>query len=125
MEVMGLGDWVRAFFSRRANPALSHLDEFARTHLGVEGYIEPRTATQPVTLLLVDRDGEHIRGPVREPEDAIAFCERRGLPVYDAAVIGYPRRMRGRSPADDVFDEKFAEIEKQFKESGGPETPDR
>ncbi len=113
---MGLGDWIRGFFSKRANPALSHLAEFARTHQGVEGYVEPRTATQPVTLLLVDRDGEHIRGAVREAEDAVAFCEGLGLPVYDAAVIGYPRRMRGRSRADDAFDEKFAEIEKQFKE---------
>jgi hypothetical protein len=122
---MGLGDWVRGFFSRRANPALSELESFARTHKGVEGYVEPRTATQPVTLLLVDREGDYVRGPVREVEEAVAFCESLGLPVYDPAVIGYPKRMRGRSRADDAIDEKFAEIEKQFRESGGPETPDR
>jgi hypothetical protein len=113
---MGLGDRIRAFFSKRANPSLGHLEAFVRERRGVEGFIEPRTSTQPLTLLLVDRDGDSVRAAVRQVEDATAFCERIGIPVYDAAVIGYPRRMQERGRGADDIDARFAEIEKHIKE---------
>ncbi len=127
---MGLGDSIRRFFSKRASPDLSALEAFARSHKGVEGFIEPRTATNPTTLLLVDREGESVRGAVREPEDAAAFCEGVGIPVYDAGVIGYPKRMRDfdarkRRGSDPSIDEAFADIERRFNEEAGPGTPDR
>ena len=84
---MNLGDRIRAFFSKKGNPGLLELEPFALERKGVEGYIEPRTPTSPTTLLLVDRDGDHLRAPVREPADAVAFCERLAIPVYDAQVI--------------------------------------
>jgi hypothetical protein len=116
------GDRIRAFFSKKGNPALNQLEEWARTHKGVEGYVEPRTATSSSSLLLVDRFGEHLRGPVREPEDAIAFCERLDIPVYDAQVIGYPRRMRDfdrrqKTEAEDSLDETIADLERRLDES--------
>ena len=124
---MGLGDLLRGFFAKKRNPELKHLEDFLATHRGVEGYVEPRTATQPTTLLLVDRDGETVRGAVREAADAFAFCEQRGVPVYDAAVIGYPKRMRARrggDPPDDQLDAQIAELERRLREPGTG-TPDR
>ena len=123
---MGLGDLIRGFFDRKRNPQLRELEAFATSHKGVEGYVEPRTATQPTTLLLVDRDGASIRGAVRDREDAVAFCERHGLPVYDAAVVGYPRRMVGRAggrPASERLDREIADLERRLREQG-PEAPD-
>jgi len=120
---------IRSFFSRRRNPQMSRLDSFVDSHLGIEGYIEPRTATQSTTLLLVDRDGESARAPVREPQDAVAFCERRSISVYDASVLGYPKRMvdyerrRGR-PVRDPLDEQIADLERRLSEPGS-EAPDR
>lgn len=113
------GDRIRGFFSRRGNPALEQLESFAAERKGVEGYVEPRTATNPVTLLLVDRDGDHLRAPVREPQDASSFCERLGIPVYDAQVIGYPRRMKEfekhrRRSAHVALDDEIAELEKRL-----------
>jgi len=117
---VSFGDRIRAFFSKRSNPELQKLTAFALDRKGVEGYIEPRTATSPTTLLLVDRDGDHARAPVREPSDAAAFCDRLGIPVYDAQVIGYPKRMRdferNRHAKGDSIDEKFAELERLFNE---------
>ncbi len=117
---MGFGDKIRGFFSKRNNPALGELELFVAERKGVEGYIEPQTATSPVTLLLVDRDGDHRRAPVREREDAVAFCEKHSLPVYDAQVIGYPKRMkdferrRRTGVAPDNLDEAFADLEKRL-----------
>ncbi|HET7481559.1 MAG TPA: hypothetical protein VFK89_01735 [Actinomycetota bacterium] len=121
---MSLGDRIRAFFSKKNNPGLVELEEFASTHAGIEGYIEPQTSTSPTTLLLVDRHGEHLRAPVRDRDDAVGFCERLGLPVYDAAVIGYPKRMRDfertrRATADESLEADIAELERRLSE--GPE----
>jgi|GEM_PF-1502658 hypothetical protein len=125
----GLGDFFRGFFGRRDDPRLEVLRSFAAERKGVEGFIEPRTATQPTTLLLVDRDGDHARAPVREPADAMRFCEGLGIPVYDAGVIGYPKRMRdfdrNRRAAEDAYvDKQFEELERRFRESGDETTPD-
>ena len=113
------GDRIRGFFSKRSNPALEQLAVFAAERKGVEGYIEPRTATNPASLLLVDRDGDHLRAPVREPEDAAAFCSRLSIPVYDAQVIGYPKRMKEfeknrRRRAEASLDADIAELEKRL-----------
>ena len=120
------GDKIRGFFSKRANPALGELEIFAAERKGVEGYIEPQTATNPTTLLLVDRDGDHLRAPVKAPEDAAAFCSKLSIPVYDAQVIGYPKRMkdfekRRRTVDADALDAEIAELERRLSEEG-PDT---
>ena len=124
---MGIGDSFRNFFSKGKGPDLRHLEEWAAGHRGVEGYIEPQTSTNPTSLLLVDRDGDHARSPVRDRDHGRKFCERRGIPVYDAQVIGYPKRMRdfdqrrGKAPGADL-DKAIADLERRLRESP-PETP--
>ena len=125
---MGLGDRIRAFFAKRGNPALAELEGFVAERKGIEGFIEPQTSTSPTTLLLVDRDGAHLRAPVHEPADAAAFCEKHSIPVYDAQVIGYPRRMKDfekkrRSAASEDLDASIAELEKRLAEHD-PDSPD-
>ena len=71
-----------------------HLTEFVRTRRGVEGFVEPRTAVSDVTILLVAHDGEWTRRRVPSVEWAHEFANRNGVPSYDAAVMGYPDRMR-------------------------------
>ncbi len=125
---MGLGDRIRAFFARKNNPALTELEQFAAERKGLEGFIEPQTPTSPTTLLLVDRYGEHMRAPVREPGDAVTFCERLAIPVYDAKVIGYPKRMkeydkRSKQQAADSLEDDIAELERRLAETD-PNAPD-
>ena len=124
---MSLGDSIRNFFSKKKNPDFSKLEAFIAESKGVEGFIEPRTTTQPTTLLLVDREGRSLRGEVRDPDDAYAFCEKAGIPVYDAAVVGYPRRMREfekgrRGATPEQVDQMIADLEKRLDDAG-PNTP--
>jgi len=70
------------------------LESFASTRRGVEAYLEPRTPVYPVTLLLVADDGEYLRRPVGDAAAARAWCAAHSMPLYDAARVGYPRRIR-------------------------------
>jgi len=81
--------------SRTVDDAVtSHLTQFARSRRGVEAFVEPKTAVTQTTLLLVAFDGEWTRRVVPSPEWAHSFAERLQIPGYDAAVVGYPQRMR-------------------------------
>ena len=71
-----------------------YLEEFIRSRTGVEGYVEPRTTVTETTLMLVAIDGEWTRRRVPSPEWAHDFANKLGVPSYDAAVVGYPQRMR-------------------------------
>jgi hypothetical protein len=126
VDTLGLGDRIRNFFAKKNNPELAGLESFLGAAEGVEGYIEPKTATNPASLLLVDREGRHQRAPVREPEDAVAFCERHGIPIYDVNVMGYPQRMkdyqRGKRSSGSLDEAVLADLEKRLSESD-PETP--
>jgi hypothetical protein len=73
---------------------LAALREFIASREGVEGYIEPQTAVYGMTLLLVAGDGEHLRRPVKDERQARRLCSEAGIPLYDARIVGYPRRMK-------------------------------
>ncbi len=72
----------------------THLSQFAASRRGVEAFVEPKTSVTETTLLLVAFDGEWTRRVVPSPEWAHAFAEHLQIPGYDAAVVGYPQRMR-------------------------------
>jgi hypothetical protein len=70
------------------------LEEFAASRTSVEAFLEPRTAIYSITLLLVADDGEYLRRPIGDAKHAAELCKRMNLPLYDAARVGYPKRMR-------------------------------
>ena len=77
-----------------ANLDKDHLEHFITTRKGVEGFVEPRTTVTETTLLLVAIDGEWTRRRVPSPAWAHEFANKRGVPSYDAGVVGVPQRMR-------------------------------
>jgi hypothetical protein len=104
---VGFADRLRGWFKgegkRRApskatapvsRASTRELEDFARTRSSVEAYLEPRTAIYSVTLLLVADDGEYLRRPIGDADQAAKLCRELDLPLYDAARVGYPKRMR-------------------------------
>ncbi len=71
-----------------------HLREFIRTREGVEAYLEPRTTVTETTVVLVAATGEWTRRRVDGPQAAESFARKAKVPLYDAAKVGYPQRMR-------------------------------
>jgi hypothetical protein len=86
----------RGLFRRRAGEVRSGdvdvkaMREFVVTRSGVEAYVEPRTMQHPMTVALVAHDGEWLRFAVSDDRAVRSL----GIPVYDAARTGYPRRMK-------------------------------
>jgi hypothetical protein len=85
----------QSMLDREATPAdLEQLREFVRTRRGVEFYVEPETTATDTTAVAVASDGEWIRRRVGAPIIAREMARELGIPVYDAAVVGYPESMR-------------------------------
>ncbi len=105
---MGFLDRVKAWFKgespRRRSPSPStsraskvstkEIEGFIESRTGVEAFLEPKTTIYSTTLLLVAADGEYLRRPIRDRDQAAEVCDARGVPLYDAAKVGYPKRMR-------------------------------
>ena len=79
--------------------AIAYLDAFVSTHRGVEVYVEPATVVVETSVALVAVDGEWTRRRIGSKKAAAAFAERHSIPIYDAAVRGYPPRMRAWTSA--------------------------
>jgi hypothetical protein len=73
---------------------VDHLKAFAGRNTGVEAFVEPPTAVSATTVVFVASTGEWTRRRVRDARAAHDLANRLGLPSYDAAVVGYPQRMR-------------------------------
>jgi hypothetical protein len=71
-----------------------HLEAFAKSRRGVEGYVEPRTTVTSTTVALVAHDGEWTRRRVNDARAAADLGKRVGIPIYDVQIVGYPPRMR-------------------------------
>lgn len=104
---MSFSDRLRSWLkgeTKRAAPSKSsdkpsrgstkEMEEFVHSRIGVEAYLEPKTAIYSTTVLLVADDGEYLRRPVSDLAEARGFCERSNIPLYDAAKVGYPKRIR-------------------------------
>jgi hypothetical protein len=73
---------------------IAYLGAWAAQRRGVEAYLEPRTSVTPTTVVLVAHDGEWTRRRLDGPHGAYRLGRELGIPVYDVALVGYPRRMR-------------------------------
>lgn len=68
--------------------------EFVTTRAGVEAYMEPRTLTYPLSVVLVAGDGEWKRFQLADDSFIRSLSSSHALPVLDAGKVGYPERMR-------------------------------
>lgn len=80
-----------------SNQDTSHLAQWAASRHGVEAYVEPKTTVTETTVVLVAHDGEWTRRRVASPDAARSFARKLGMPIYDAGIVGYPKRMRDYS----------------------------
>jgi hypothetical protein len=73
---------------------LASLEAFIVSRRGVELYLEPETTATDTTVVAIAHDGEWIRRRTGSPRAAQQIARRRAVPLYEAARVGYPERMR-------------------------------
>jgi hypothetical protein len=73
---------------------LAALEAFIVGRRGVELYLEPETTATDTTVVAIAHDGEWIRRRTGSPREAQRIAHRRAVPLYEAARVGYPERMR-------------------------------
>ena len=78
---------------------LEHFRTWCATRAGSDGYVEPATVVNPVSLLIDDILGEYTRRPIGSWDVADKLGRELGFAVYAADETGYPRRMRERDEA--------------------------
>jgi hypothetical protein len=78
----------------RVRDDFQHLEQFVQSRRGVEAFLEPKTTVTEVTVMLIAHDGEWTRRRVPSVEAARTWGHKLGVPVYDIALVGYPKRKR-------------------------------
>ena len=96
-----------------------HLEEFVRSRVGVEAYLEPATRFIPPTVLLIASSGEWTRRRVPDPAIVRGLADGLAVPVYDVRLVGYPQRMRDWN--ERVKREGSAAPDRATPEPGAPE----
>ena len=76
-----------------------------------------------MSVCLVAADGEYIRRPVKNAKQANSLAAKHGIPIYDARIVGYPKRMRQydrgvRSQTISVDDMPPLEIADEHEDNG-------
>lgn len=71
-----------------------YLAQWAASRRGVEAFVEPKTVVTDTTIVLVAHDGEWTRRSVGSDAGARRIGKRLKIPIYEAARVGYPQRMR-------------------------------
>jgi hypothetical protein len=73
---------------------IADLEEFMASRRGVEAFVEPPTSVYAMTMVVVAADGEYLRRPIKDGKQARTLTRKHGVPLYDARIVGYPKRMR-------------------------------
>lgn len=93
-------DEFATVLDREATQAdIDGLIAFANSRQGVEFYVEPETTATDTTAVAVAADGEWIRRRVGSLDVATKLARDLNAPLYHAAKVGYPQRMRDWSAA--------------------------
>ncbi|WIM67007.1 oxidoreductase [Corynebacterium breve] len=89
----------------------------------VEGFIEPETMVNEMSIVLVDETGEHTRRRIGGPKGIDVVNKLLDIPIYDVEETGYPDRMRRRIEQDRILRKRAEQRERRAKFDRG-ELPD-
>lgn len=103
---------VFGFFNKKRKPAnpnvarnatesvrpedLAYLKKWSDERALVEGFIEPATLVNEMSIVLVDVTGESTRRRIGGAKGVDVIARELGIPIYDVEETGYPQRMRDR-----------------------------
>ncbi|WP_165164166.1 oxidoreductase [Corynebacterium qintianiae] len=98
----------------RPNDA-QHLTQWASGRAFVEGYVEPETVVNEMSVVLVDEAGNFTRRRIGGPKGIDAVAQLLGISLYDVEETGYPERMRRKMEQDRILRKRAEQRERRAK----------
>lgn len=71
-----------------------YLREWVAGRAYVEGFVEPETMVNEMSVVLVDEQGNYTRRRIGGPKGIDHVAKMLGITLYDVEETGYPDRMR-------------------------------
>ncbi|MDU0478103.1 hypothetical protein QVA66_02480 [Staphylococcus chromogenes] len=102
------GDTVRA-------QDREYLKKWVEGRAFVEGFVEPETLVNEMSIVLVDENGEFTRRRIGGPKGIDECIKFLGIPVYDVEETGYPQRMRERIERDRLLRKRQEQQERRAR----------
>lgn len=102
------GDTIRA-------KDLHYLQRWVSGRTGVEGFVEPETIVNEMSVVLVDGTGEWTRRKIGGPKGIDVVAQQVGVPLYFAEETGYPQRMRDRMERDRIIKKRLEQRERRAR----------
>lgn len=81
----------------------------------MEGFVEPETLVNEMSVVLVDAEGAWTRRRIGGPKGIDATAEGLGIPLYFAEETGYPQRMREKIERDRMIKARLEQRERRAK----------
>lgn len=94
---------------------LTYLQQWSSTRGGVEGFVEPETIVNEMSVVLVDESGEWTRRRIGGPKGIDVVAGAVGIPLYFAEETGYPQRMRDRIERDRLIKKRQEQRERRAR----------
>lgn len=69
----------------------------------VEGFVEPETIVNEMSIVLVDITGDFTRRRIGGPKGIDVVAKELGIPIYDVEETGYPQRIREKIERDRIL----------------------
>lgn len=81
----------------------------------VEGFVEPETMVNEMSVVLVDEHGNYTRRRIGGPKGIDAVTRLLGISLYDVEETGYPDRMRRKIEQDRILRKRAEQQERRAK----------
>ena len=92
-----------------------YLKEWVADKGFVEGFVEPETMVNEMSVVLVAENGEYTRRRIGGPKGIDAVSKLLGISLYDVEETGYPDRMRKRIEQERILRKRAEQKERRAK----------
>ncbi|MCS4488975.1 oxidoreductase [Corynebacterium sp. ES2794-CONJ1] len=92
---------------------LAYLKGWVASRLLVEGFIEPETLVNEMSVCLVDESGDFTRRRIGGPKGIDVVAKELGIALYDVEETGYPQRMRERIERERILRKRREQKERR------------
>ena len=81
----------------------------------VEGFVEPETMVNEMSVVLVDEKGNYTRRRIGGPKGIDQVADMLGIMLYDVEETGYPDRMRKKIEQERILRKREEQRQRRAK----------